>query len=194
MPGHWRSMASSSSPSTGATCQGWPPAVASFIPGRAWSPSSTGRGSCHCALYKGVGHWKHYRVLTGEEGHVIELLHPLIGDLNCIVLEVDAIHAHPLLAGMVNHLLEVVGVDGVEHVEEVLPRRVSVFWQKVGEKEHELRVLLEIWPELDHGDLVVLWNVDEVDFRLLQEPLLVDEDKLEEVFINLGYRREVVLD
>jgi len=95
---------------------------------------------------------------------------------------------------MVNHLLEVVGVDGVEHVEEILPRRVSVLRQEVGEKEHELRVLLEIWPELDDGDLVVLWNVDEVDLRLLQEPLLVDEDKLEEVFIDLGDRWEVVLD
>ena len=49
-----------------------------------------------------------------------------------------------LLVCMVHDLLEVVRVQGVEDVEEVVPRWSLAGWVLVGEVRHEDRVLIEL--------------------------------------------------
>ena len=63
--------------------------------------------------------------LTGEVRHGLELLLPVLGDLDGLGLLVLALGAHALLVGVSKELLEVVGQLGVHDVEEIISRRAS---------------------------------------------------------------------
>ena len=119
--------------------------------------------------------------LTGQIGHVLELLLPELGDADGLLLLVHAGAGHPLDVGVVHDLAQVLRVDGVEDVEEVLPRRPLVLRVLGREVLHELGVLLELGPEAPDRELVVMRHLDVVDVGLQNERLLAREDLLQEV-------------
>ena len=86
------------------------------------------------------------------------------------------------------------GVYGVEHVEEVLPRRPFVLRVLVGEVLGEVPILLEGGPQRLHRQLVVVRHRDLVHVRLLQQLLLPSEDIFQEVLVDACLIGEVVLD
>ena len=67
--------------------------------------------------------------LLRDVGHVLELLLPILGDLDGGLLVVDPLGRHPLLAGVLHDLHQIVGIHGVEYVEEILTRRTLIFWK-----------------------------------------------------------------
>ena len=95
---------------------------------------------------------------------------------------------------MLHDLLEVLGLQRVEDVEEVLARWALTCWIGVREVFHEIRVLLEMRPERLYGQLVIMWAIHLLDLRLLHQLLLAGEDVLEEVLVDDVGIREVVLD
>ena len=132
-------------------------------------------------------------VLTREVRHVLELLLPEVGDADGLRLLVHAGPGHPLDVGVVHDLAQVLGVDRVQHVEEVLPRRPLVLRVLGREVLHELGVLLELRPEAADRELVVVGHLDVVHGGLQQQRLLAREDLLEEVVGHQVLVREVVL-
>ena len=104
--------------------------------------------------------------LTGKVRHGLKLLLPVLGDLDRLGLLVCALGAHTLLIGMSKELLEVVGQLGVHNVKEVLAGRTPVLRVIVREVRHHDGVLLDIWPERFHGDLVVVGDVDVIHLFL----------------------------
>ena len=89
--------------------------------------------------------------LTGQVGHGLKLLLPVLGDLDRLGLLVCALGAHTLLIGMSKELLEVVGQLGVHNVKEIVPWRTSILRVIVREVRHHDGVLLNIGPERFHG-------------------------------------------
>ena len=133
-------------------------------------------------------------VLTGQIRHRLQLFLPELGDGDALFLLVCCIGGHPLLVGVLHDLLEVLGLQRVEDVEEVLARRALASWIRVWEVLHEVRVLLEMRPERLHGQLVIMWDIHLLDVDLLHQLLLAGEDVLEEVLVDDVRVREVVLD
>ena len=84
-------------------------------------------------------------------------------------------------------------MDGVEDVEEVLPRRALVLRILGGEVLGEVGVLLEVGPEAADGELVVLRHLHLADLLLLEELLLAGEHVLEEVLVDDGLVGQVEL-
>ena len=82
--------------------------------------------------------------LTRHVRHRSQLLRPVFGDLDGLMFHGLTLCRVPLLVCMVHDLLEVVRVQGVEDVEEVVPRRSLAGWVLVGEVRHEDRVLIEL--------------------------------------------------
>ena len=133
------------------------------------------------------------RVLTGYVGHLLELLLPVFGDLDGLHLPSLSLRGHALLVGVVQHLLEEVGMDGVEYIEEVLPGRILAFWEDVGEVLLHLLIIGELRPEVYDSELVIVRDFDEVDLLLLEQLLLLRKQRLEEVFIDRLGRRQIEL-
>ena len=98
-----------------------------------------------------------------------------------------------LLVHVGHDLLQVLGVHRVEHVEEVASGWVLVLGEIVGEVQHEGLVLRQRRPQLLDRQLVVLRHLDGGDGPLLQQLLLLGEDRLEKIFVDLRLRRQVVL-
>ena len=82
--------------------------------------------------------------LTRQVRHRRQLLRPVLGDLDGLMFHGLTLGRVPLLVGVVQYLLEVVGVQGVEDVEEVISRWSFAGWVLVREVRHEDRVLLEL--------------------------------------------------
>ena len=96
-------------------------------------------------------------------GHGLQLLLPELGDLDGLLLGIDAVGGHPLLVGMLHDLCQIFRMEGVQDVEEVVPWRTLAF-RKCGWKERQkFRIFLELWPEILHAQLVVLRDLDESD-------------------------------
>ena len=100
---------------------------------------------------------------------------------------------HPLLVGVVRDLRQVLWVQRVEDVEEVTARWAFVLSEVVRKVLSESRVLREGRPELFDAQLIVSGHMDGGDGLLEEQLLLLGEDRLQEVFVDLGLRRHVVL-
>ena len=118
---------------------------------------------------------------------------PELGDLDGLVLLVLPVGGHTLLVGVVEYLLQVVGLERVQDVVEVLARRASAFGIHSREELHELAVLLQVRPQRLHGELVVVKHRDVVHLLLLQQLLLANEHVFEEVLVHGCFIRYVLL-
>ena len=60
-------------------------------------------------------------------------------------------------------LRKVLGVERVHDIEEVLPWWPLVLRESVWKERQELFVVLECWPEILDGQLIVVRHFDELD-------------------------------
>ena len=95
---------------------------------------------------------------------------------------------------MVEQLLQELGVESVENVKEVLPRRALANRVLIGEVPHQEVVIGELRPQRLHRELLIMWDFYVRDVALLDQRLLVGEDLLEEVLVDQGLRRQVELE
>ena len=75
-------------------------------------------------------------VLTGQVRHRLQLFFPELRDGDALFLLVCGIGGHPLLVGVLHDLLEVLGLQRVEDVEEVLARRALASWIRIRKVLH----------------------------------------------------------
>ena len=115
-------------------------------------------------------------VPTGSERHLLKLSVPLVRDLDRLLLADNTLSTVSLLCSMRHDLLKIFGVDRVEDVEKVVMVGHSLAGVNVLEVEHEIRVQLQVLPQVFDGELLEVGDVDVVDVLLLVEPLLVVEN------------------
>ena len=94
---------------------------------------------------------------------------------------------------MVHALLQVLGVQGGEHIEEVGSWWSFIFGVLVREERLELGILLEHRVDVPDRQLVVMRDLDEGHIRLPQQLLLAREDILEEVLVDNTFIRQIIL-
>ena len=131
--------------------------------------------------------------LTCEVRHGLELLLPVLGHLDGLVLLHHTISRHALLGGVVHDLVEVVGLLGVQDVEEVISRWSLTLGVLVREVAHEERVLLHQRVDVLDAQLLVLGHLDVPDLVLLVEVLLSLDDLLQPVLVADGLMWQVEL-
>ena len=95
---------------------------------------------------------------------------------------------------MLDHLLKEVGLDGVDDVEEVLPAGALADSICIGEVLGDIFIAGDLRPQRLHGEFFVMRHFDEDDLRLPQELFLLRQDLLQEVLVDGGDRRQVILD
>ena len=86
---------------------------------------------------------------------------------------------------MGHDLFQIVGIGGVEDVEEVVVVRTFIIRILVLEVDVELRIIFKGRPQLVDRQLFVVWNVDIVHLIFLFQRLIVIEDLTKEVFVDL---------
>ena len=95
---------------------------------------------------------------------------------------------------MMHDFCDVLRIKAVHDVEEVLAGRPLLIRKRVREVPGELLVLLELGPQRLHGEFIILGHLDVQDLGLLQERFLLRKDQLQKVFVDLRWRRKIVLD
>ena len=106
--------------------------------------------------------------LTCKIGHCLQLLLPVLRDMEALVLHALSLDGHALLVGVVHDLLQVLGMYSVQDIEEVLPRWTFANGVLVREVDGHVGILLELGPELLDGELVISRHLDVLHLRLLQ--------------------------
>ena len=94
---------------------------------------------------------------------------------------------------MIEHLLEEVGLNRVQDVEEIVPWRALACGKDVWKVLSDVGVIAELWPQRLDGDLVIVRDLDARHGLLLHQLLLAHEDLLQEVFVHMRCWRQVVL-
>ena len=85
-------------------------------------------------------------------------------------------------------------MHGIQDVKEVLSRRTFAFGPIIREEDNELLVLRQARPQILDGKLIILGDIDVVHVLLLEQQLLISEHLLQEVLVDLGLGRKIVLD
>ena len=98
-----------------------------------------------------------------------------------------------LLLCVPNHVLHVLGVDGVVHIECVSAIRYAPIRVPIWEVLVHLRVLLDAWVDVLDAELVELGHVHRPQRGHLEHALLVRKHLLEEVLVDHRVRRHVEL-
>ena len=132
--------------------------------------------------------------LTGQVGHGLEFLLPELGDLDGLLMGIDAVGGHPLLVGMLHDLCQIFRMEGVQDVEEILPGWALAPREPIREEHHELLVRLEIREELLDRELVIMRDADGVDVGLLHQHILAHQDVFQEILCYDRVLRQMILD
>ena len=133
------------------------------------------------------------RLLTLHVRHRVELVPPLLTDMDGSASTHTVVRHTPVVVGRLDEGLGVLRVERVHHVVEVLPVRPAALGQFVGKVGHEASVILELWVKDVDAELVVLGHVDVPLLLKSEQPLLIDEDLPEEVLVYHGVRWDVEL-
>ena len=131
--------------------------------------------------------------LTYEVRHGFELLFPVLGHLDGLVLLHHAISRHALLGCVLHYLVEVVGLLGVQDVEEVISWWSLTLSVLVREVAHEERVLLHQRVDVLDAQLLVLGHLHVPDLVLLVEVLLTLDHLLQPILVADTLIRQVKL-
>ena len=94
---------------------------------------------------------------------------------------------------MLYDCVQVIGVDGVEDVEEVVPAWVLLIDVRILEVDLEDLVSLQVLPQVLYRKFLEVADVNIVHLFLLEQPLLVAEYLPQEVLVYLRFWWEIVL-
>ena len=95
---------------------------------------------------------------------------------------------------MVHHLLQVVGVNGVQNVEEILSRCTLSFRVLIWKVLHHLSILQEHRVHGLDTELVIVCDLDMLHISLFQKLFSAREDVLEMVFVDDRLIRQIELE
>ena len=85
---------------------------------------------------------------------------PIFVDLDVVVLHPFPCSTHTLLVRVLQDVLAVLRVYGVQDVEEILPVRMFALRKVIWHEHHKFKVLANFRPQFCHRKLVVARHVD----------------------------------
>ena len=135
----------------------------------------------------------HASLLFADEGHGLELLLPLVGDGDGILLCLLIGHGISLRVGEVDRLLHLFRVLGVPDIVEVALIALKAFWKLVREVAGHVFLLDHLLVQGLDSNLVIGWRIAEFHLFHLQELLLVLEHLLEVILRDHLVGRQIPL-
>ena len=79
---------------------------------------------------------------------LVEIVPPFLVDTNCLGLSSCSLGAESLLLGMLDHIFDMLGMDRIEHGEEVLAIRIPILWIDILQILHDFRVTFKLWEDM----------------------------------------------
>ena len=95
-------------------------------------------------------------ILTGVEVDRPELLRPVLGDLDGLLLVLAPEMILPLKSRMVDDLLQLVFIASIQNVEEICAVNLSALGEAVGEISPQQGIILVLSPKRLDGELRVV--------------------------------------
>ena len=95
---------------------------------------------------------------------------------------------------MTHALLQILTLQGVEHIHEVATRRSLAYWVFIRKIGLEDRVLLEHRVDITNTQLVVGRHLHVADILFLEELLLAGQHLLEEILVDYRFIWKIVLE
>ena len=109
----------------------------------------------------------------------------MLGDFDLVKLLGVAFLLLSLTLGMSDDLIEVLGMESVDDIEEKLARRKFIGFVDVPEEHAKLRVFPHIVPEVLDAEFIVVGHDDGPQLAARDELLLVGQDLLlQEVLVH----------
>ena len=114
----------------------------------------------------------HPSLLLTNEGHLVQLLSPCLGDLDGVGLDLVILGGEPLVEGMLDDLLHCFRMECVPAVVHVGFATLTTFGVLVWEELSHARRFYDLLVEIEYSNLVEGGRITEVDFRHLEQLLL----------------------
>ena len=133
-------------------------------------------------------------ILTALELGVIEKLLPLGGQLNHFLLLFVFSNRVPHIEGVLHDLVQHIGKDRVEDVEEVGAVNLASLAVSIWKVRFKLGIILVMKVQLANVQLFIERDRYLFDLSDLEEAFLILEDGLEEVLVQVRVRRQIHLD
>ena len=96
----------------------------------------------------------HEVILTSEEWDGIELLPPVIGDLDAAVVGLALAGFESLAVGMENQFSNIVRVEGIQYVEVVGAIRLTALGESIRQEALELGIVFELLLQALYAEFV----------------------------------------
>ena len=124
----------------------------------------------------------------------MKLLLPIFRHFDGLTLLHDALSSHALFVGVLYDLPKVIRLKGRQDIEKIVPWRTFSFGKLIGKELHEPFVIFHHRENVLNTELLIMRNVNMLDFFLLEQMLLSLYDLLHEVLMKDGLVREVKLE
>ena len=132
-------------------------------------------------------------VLTGEEWDCVQLLPPVVGDLDAAVVGLALAGFESLAVGMEDEFSDIVRVEGIQDVEVVGAIRLTALGKSIRQEALELGIIFELLLQVLYAEFVESGDIDPLDVRELEQGLLLCEDEAEVILVQHPVRRDVEL-
>ena len=130
-----------------------------------------------------------YLLLTRPEWDRLKLIPPLLGDLDHLVGFSMKSCSSTLLIRMADESLGIIKHERIHHIEKVRTVREAALRELVREVQHEVIVLFHVWPQVNHGQLIVHRNIHSLHLVEAHQLFIPLQHLLEEVFVHPRYHR-----
>ena len=132
-------------------------------------------------------------VLTSEEWDGVQLLPPVVGDLDAAVVGLALAGLEPLAVSMEDEFSNIVRVEGIQDVEVVGAIRLTALGKSIRQEALELGIIFELLLQVLYAEFVESGDIDPLDVRELEQGLLLCEDEAEVILVQHPVRRDVEL-
>ena len=141
----------------------------------------------------GLEQGAHSSLLLAHEWHGLQLLLPLLSDVDSILSSSLIRDGVSLFICMVDRLLHLLGIKCIPDVIEIVSITLATFGKDIRKVLLDQGLLANISIQVLDRNLIKEWRVDELDLVHLQQPLLALQDILHEVLRHHLIWHHVVL-
>ena len=110
-----------------------------------------------------------------------------------LLFNVWLVSGEPLTVSMSDEFRNILLPNSVEDIEEILAVRQFSFGKFVRQEDHHLRLVFHSRENTFDGELFVVWDRNTSDRRGLQQLFLAFDDLAEEISVQHGVRRHLIL-
>ena len=107
-------------------------------------------------------------LLTSEELDCVQLLPPVVGDLDAAVVGLALAGFESLAVGMEDEFSNIVRVESIQDVEVVGAIRLTALGESIRQEALELGIIFELLLQILYAEFVEPGDIDPLDIRKLE--------------------------